>query len=137
MEMSKELLEKAKAAKSVEELLMIAKENEVEMAEESAKAYFELIQTRTGNGELADEELDNVSRGGCHQGDGRLVTTIGNTCSLFKCAVCGNVGRSYYTFIPLHECKQTNVTTEASCGICYYMSYEGGLWLCNHPKNKE
>lgn len=57
------LLEKAKAAKSVAELLDIAKENNVELSEEQAKTYF--AQFSPKNGELSDEELDNVSGGGC------------------------------------------------------------------------
>ena len=36
-----ELLEKAKQAKSAEELLTLAKENDIELTEENAKAYFE------------------------------------------------------------------------------------------------
>ena len=38
MEMSKELLAKAKEAKTPEELMAFAKENNMEMTEESAKA---------------------------------------------------------------------------------------------------
>ena len=61
MSISKELLEKAKAAKSAEELLEIAKAQHIELTEEqAAKAFAELNKT----GELSDEELDNVS-GGC------------------------------------------------------------------------
>ena len=65
-----ELIEKAKSAKTPEELMALAKENGMELTEESAKAYFEQLNPKTG--ELADEELDNVSGGGCHNG-GRLV----------------------------------------------------------------
>ena len=61
MNISKELLEKAKTAKSAEELLELAKAENIEMtAEEAAKAFAELNKT----GELSDEELDNVA-GGC------------------------------------------------------------------------
>ena len=61
MNVSKELLEKAKAATSAEELLELAKAENIEIsAEEAAKAFAELNRT----GELSDEELDNVS-GGC------------------------------------------------------------------------
>ena len=61
MNISKELLEKAKTAKSAEELLAMAKAENIEMtAEEANKVYAELHKT----GELSDEELDNVS-GGC------------------------------------------------------------------------
>lgn len=61
MNISKELLEKAKAAKTAEELLEMAKTENIELsAEEAAKAFAELHKM----GELSDEELDNVA-GGC------------------------------------------------------------------------
>lgn len=56
-----ELIEKAKQAKSSEELMALAKENGLELFENDAKAYFERLNL---SGELSDEELDNVS-GGC------------------------------------------------------------------------
>ena len=62
MNVSKELLKKAKTAKTAEELLEMAKVENIEIsAEEAAKAFAELNKT----GELSDEELDNVSGGGC------------------------------------------------------------------------
>ena len=61
MNISKELLEKAKTAKTAEELLEMAKAENINFtAEEAAKAFAELNKT----GELSDEELDNVA-GGC------------------------------------------------------------------------
>ena len=63
MNISKELLEKAKTAKTAEELLAMEKAENIEMtAEEAAKYFAELHKT----GELSDEELDNVS-GGCDE----------------------------------------------------------------------
>ena len=61
MNFTPEQITKAKAAKSVEELLALAKENGMELTEEEAKNYFEQWHKE---GELADDELDNVS-GGC------------------------------------------------------------------------
>ena len=61
MNISKELLEKAKTAKTPEELLEMAKAENINFtAEEAAKAFDGLNK----NGELSDEELDNVA-GGC------------------------------------------------------------------------
>ena len=61
MNVSKELLEKAKTAKQAEELIEMAKEENIELTvEQAAKAFAELHKA----GELSDEELDNVS-GGC------------------------------------------------------------------------
>ena len=61
MNVSKELLKKAKTAKSAEELLELAKAENIELTAEQAKEYFATIHA---SGELSDEELDNVS-GGC------------------------------------------------------------------------
>ena len=62
MELSKELLAKAKEAKSVEELLAFAKENGIDLTGEQAEAYFKRLNPESR--EIADDELDNVS-GGC------------------------------------------------------------------------
>ena len=61
MKFSNEMIEKAKTAKSAEELLEMAKTEKIELTEEEAvKAFAELHKM----GELSDEELDNVA-GGC------------------------------------------------------------------------
>ena len=70
MNISKELIEKAKTAKTAEELLAMAKEESIEMSAEQAAEYFVTIHA---SGELSDEELDNVS-GGCGSGDEPLFT---------------------------------------------------------------
>ena len=62
MNFTPEQLAKAKAANSIEELLAYAKENGYPLADEEAKTFFEKWHTE---GELADEELDAVSGGGC------------------------------------------------------------------------
>ncbi len=59
---TQELIEKAKQAKSAGEISALAKEHGVEMSEGTAKAYFEKLNS---SGEMSDEELDNVSGGGC------------------------------------------------------------------------
>ena len=77
MQNNQELFAKAKEAKTPEELLSLAKENGIEMTDESANAYFEIIHPKAG--ELADDELDNVAGGGCHNG-GRLVVSVMHYC---------------------------------------------------------
>ena len=60
-----EMIDKAKAAKSAEELLEIAKANGVELTAEEAKTYFEPVKA---NSAVSDDELDIVaggSDGGC------------------------------------------------------------------------
>ena len=71
MEINQELLAKAKEAKTVEEFMALAKENNIELTEEKAKEYFSKLHSETG--EISDDELDNVSGGGCGGGyvDGR------------------------------------------------------------------
>ena len=62
MKFSKELIEKAKTAKTAEELLAMAKAENIELTEEqAAKAFAELNKA----GELSDEELENAAGGGC------------------------------------------------------------------------
>ena len=65
MQFSKELIEKAKTAKSAEELLAMSKAEGFELPEGEAKTVFSKLNKM---GELSDEELDNVS-GGCGSGD--------------------------------------------------------------------
>ena len=62
MNFTNEQLAKAKAAKSAKELFELAKESGFELTEEEAKKYFAIFHK---DGDLADEELDNVA-GGCH-----------------------------------------------------------------------
>lgn len=58
-----ELIEKAKSAKTAEELLVLAKENDVETTQEEVNAFY--AQLNPAAGELSDDELDSVSGGGC------------------------------------------------------------------------
>ena len=63
--MNEELLAKAKAAGSPEELLKLAHENGMSyFTEENANAYFNVLHQ---SGEIADEELENAA-GGCGGG---------------------------------------------------------------------
>lgn len=56
-----ELIAKAKAAESAEELLALAKENNVELTEEEAKVCFEQLHA---NGAVSDDDLEAVAGGG-------------------------------------------------------------------------
>ena len=112
MEFNTELLEKAKEAKSTEELLTLAKENGVELTKEETEAYFAQMNK---SGELSDEELDNVAGGGCHNKDGRLIVS---------------------EFYSCEHAAFTRITNQ-SCVTCKYSSYEKGLRLCNHPANRK
>ena len=62
MRFTNEIIEKVKTAKSAEELLAMAKAENIELTEEqAAKAFAELSKA----GELSDEELENAAGGGC------------------------------------------------------------------------
>ena len=56
-----EMIEKAKVAKSAEELLALAKENNVEMTADEAATCFAQLNPKSG--ELNDDDLDLVSGG--------------------------------------------------------------------------
>lgn len=58
-----EMIEKAKEAKSADELKTFAKANNVELTDEEAIAYFNQLCPKIG--ELDDDELDNIAGGGC------------------------------------------------------------------------
>ena len=123
MELNKELLSKAKEAKTPEELLTLAKENGMELTEESAKAYLDLLHPQTG--ELSDDELDNVAGGGCHNG-GRLVVSAMNYCDEWRCKDDGSMSYLNGLFVECNTCHR-----QAFCHSCSYCTYEKGLWLCN------
>ena len=129
-----ELLLKAKQAKSAEELLTLAKENDIELTEESANAYFEQLRKV---GELSDDELDNVAGGGCHATDNRLIVTTHNKCELWACKDCGGSHKDKsLLFYEEHYCKKTDSNGwRVICSTCKYYTYERGLCLCNNLNN--
>ena len=79
--MEQNIVDKAKNCKSAEELIALAKENGAELTREQAESYFKSMHE---SGELSDEELDNVSGGGCYRHDGYLYTTIGYGCEHYE-----------------------------------------------------
>ena len=127
MEMSKELITKAKEAKTPEELMVLAKENGTEMTEESAEAYYNLLHPQ--NGEVSDDELDNVAGGGCHNG-GKLVVSVMHYCDEWRCKDDGSQCDIDGILVNCNTCR-----VAAYCFSCKYCTYEKGLWLCNNPVN--
>ncbi|MBQ3004257.1 MAG: hypothetical protein IJD82_11015 [Clostridia bacterium] len=63
MKFSAEQISKAQNAKSTEELIALAKEEQIELTPEEAQMYF--AQLAVPSGEMSDDELDAVSGGGC------------------------------------------------------------------------
>ena len=84
-----DMIEKAKVAKTAEELYEIAKANGVEMTADEAATYF--AQLNPTSGELNDDDLDSVAGGAC--GGGVRVGDNVRVTSGETCPTCGgNVG---------------------------------------------
>lgn len=122
-----ELIAKAKAAKSAEELFEIAKANNVEMTEEEAKTYFAQLNA---NGAVSDDELDVVAGGlGCpddgEESEAKPKLMPGQTVRVLNGKICpkchsnegvighdltatGMTGNTLYVFCPKCKMKITN-----------------------------
>ena len=85
-----ELIKKAKAAKSAEELLALAKANNVDLTETEAKTYWSQL---SANGTVSDEELDAVVGGGsCPDNGEEEENTLsgGDRVKIPRCTGCGS-----------------------------------------------
>ena len=115
-----EMIEKAKAAKSAEELLELAKANGVEMTEAEAKTYF--AQLPSGSGELNDDDLDNVAGGGCggsvRAGDDVRVTS-GETCQICggNTGIVKSVGAFGVGAVVCHNCSDSIIAYVGSATL--------------------
>lgn len=146
--MNQELLNKARKAKSPEELLKLANEIGAEgFSEEKAEEIFNALHR---SGELADEELD-VSAGGCSGSGGLLLVTRGNLCSMrhspnpqWRCKKCKQPA-ALCRCLPdpsgfeddLGFAFKSNVKN--ACETCQYMqTYKsGGNYCCTNPAMKK
>ena len=129
-----EMIMKGKEANTVEELKEMAVKENWNISDEEANAYFDELQKyKTPNiGELSDDELDNVSGGGCYKGK-RLVVTTMHSCMEWSCKCCNPSNMTPAELVNLGRCPKCR--RGKTCGNCKYCSYEKGLWLCNNPKN--
>ena len=82
-EISQELMEKAVACRTTEELLALAKENGIELTAEQAEAYLSVYQS----GKIPDEELDAVA-------GGRSCDYWPNATCFLTTAVCEYLGKA-------------------------------------------
>ena len=131
-----EMIEKAKAAESAEELLEIAKANNVEMTADEAATYFAQLNPKSG--ELDDDDLDAVAGGACQSNSsGRTVVSSGCECfnGQFE-HVCVNPSAGDYTLRRTdHEGLRKTWAEWAygsggRCGVCYHLEFEGGTGVC-------
>ena len=131
----KDMIAKGAQAQSAQELKELAAKEDWQMSDEEAASYFEELKELTSEkktGELNDDELDNVSGGGCYKGK-RLVVTTMHSCMEWSCK-CGNPSNmTPAELVNLGRCPKCR--RGKTCGNCKYCSYEKGLWLCNNPKN--
>ena len=133
---NEEMIEKAKAAGSVEELIEIAKANGVEMTADEAVAYFAQLNPKSG--ELDDDALDNVAGGACQSNSsGRTVVSSGCEClnGHFE-HVCVNPSAGDYTLRRTDNEGLRKTWAEwaygggGRCGVCYHLEFEGGTGVC-------
>ena len=122
-----ELIAKAKATKSAQELLELAKANNVDLTETEAKTYFEQLNA---NGAVSDDELDIVAGGlGCpddgEESEAKPKLIPGRTVRVLNGKICpkchsnegvighdltasGMTGNTLYVFCPKCNMKITN-----------------------------
>ncbi|MBU5302649.1 hypothetical protein [Eubacterium callanderi] len=112
---TKEQMDLILAAKSAKELMILAKEHEVELSEfEAAEAMKNIASKATG--ELSDDDLDAVA-GGAYK-DGYLVVTVGYGCE-------------YYS-------ARSEALGNGTCCLCNYLEpWYDGLEVCLHPANMQ
>lgn len=96
---SEELMKQARGARSVQELRTMANECGFEMSAESAEKYYAALHPH--GGEVADDELDNVTGGGCSGDDNKpaALYSVGETVMLASCKDSQLICRKYCTVI--------------------------------------
>ena len=93
-----EMMEKARQAKTVEELIALAEQSGMALSAQDAQGYFAQLNPQVG--ELDDDELDNVS-GGCSSGGGESAPVVYDpippyaTMVRFHCPSCGPNSQGY------------------------------------------
>ena len=112
-----EMIEKAKAAKSAEELLSIAKAGGVAMTAEEAATYFAQLNPKSG--EISDDELDAVAGGACNiyvTNEDKAKANVVN----MTCPQCGVVGAWTHTGVGM----ESQQFYSCACGYKMYLSYD-------------
>ena len=129
MKLNKELLKKAESAKSAKELRELAAAEKIELSDEEAEKVFAGLHQ---SGELADDELDNVSGGGCTDPDYKF--NVGDRVAIDRwCRL---------KFDPKnHEPLTTygNIVSRGSAGskgLLYGIQVDGFQNLCFIPEDK-
>ena len=108
--MNSELVAKAREAKSAEELLSLAKENNIELTEDEAKEYYDRLHA---SGELSDDELDSVAGGGCD------IVGHGNVCPNCGSRDYINTNDPYLNLNDKHKQTMSYYLQCKNCGTKY------------------
>ncbi len=137
---NEEMILKAKEAKSVDELLTLAKKNGIELSEADAKIYFEA----NAAGEISDDALGQISGGAAYTAfGGYLIVTNFHVCDKWRCEKCGE-GYDYkrQDGIAVHRCSPNggydyDYGTGLSCTNCKYMAYRFPFQICTNSENRK
>ena len=134
-----DMMEKAQGAKTPEELLVLAKEADIQMSPQEAEETFALLNKK---GELSDEELDNVAGGGCDTTvDGKSYTVVSSGLDCFTGQYEANYERNGVDGVvagPLYA--QDNYSLRftwqdfaypGQCGMCRWLSFKAGTGYCS------
>ena len=121
-----EMIEKAKAAKSAEALLEIAKANGADMTADEAKTYFAQLNPKSG--ELDDDDLDAVAGGAGSCGDptNEDIFPVGTKMRSKRgtCRMCnGIIFRSTFRYA-------TPLSGDSLVPVCDSCGTECGSYLC-------
>ena len=114
--MKPEMIEKAKAAKTAEELLELAKANGVEMTADEAATCFAQLNPKSG--ELDDDDLDAVAGGACARTE--QARDAQDAVSSMPCPRCGAVG----DWAVLHKLKDCTDFYCANCKVIVWTKAE-------------
>lgn len=134
-----DMMEKAQGAKTPEELLMLAKEADIQMSPQEAEETFALLNKK---GELSDEELDNVAGGGCDTTvDGKTYTVVSSGLDCFTGQYESNYKRGDFDEIlagPLYAKDNSSLrftwqkfADYGECGMCRWLSFKAGTGYCS------
>ena len=136
-----ELILKAKDAKNADEILLIAKENGLDVSAEDAEMY---IQMNRKSGELSDEALDSVTGGAAYTlRGGYLIVTNFHECDRWKCDSCGGTDFKYMQVASdsgwawAHKCGGHPNGCGKGCATCQYMKYRFPFQICTHPDTRK
>ncbi len=130
--MTEEMIAKAREAQSVEELLQLAKDNGMdEFTMEDAE---DLYAQMHASGEMSDEEMENVSGGGCTVSvDGKKYKVVTNQTKCFTGQWVENRTSNKYNFELIrtdHSSLRTTWNTGVDhnhCGSCIHLGFTKAL----------